>query len=441
MINTFTKEDIKNMIYEIRGENIILASDVAKIFEIETKYINRVAKRNINNFEYNNYFQVTKNEYNKICSINQNNLSRCQFVTLNNKENARGNNIKYLPYVFTIEGIKILSEIIKSDKIKEYSKLILEAFNEENNYQIIYKSPEFPEQNIQNMIYEISGKEVMLDEDLAYLYKCKNGTKEVNQAVKNNIEKFPKRFSWVLSDSEYKNLRSKILTSSLNNNYGGRRSNPRVFTEEGIIMLATILKSPIAIEVSINIMDTFIAMRHFLNNNHDILKNIIHLNNKIDNNTKNINILNKRIDSIIKEININKTEKKEYLFIDGEVYDSYSFIIDILKKAQNSIILIDGYADKSILDIIKDLSINIILITKSKSLLKPLDLEKYNKQYNNLKIIYSDIFHDRFIINDNKDIYHLGTSINHAGNKIFAINKLEDKEIKNTLINKVNSIL
>ena len=387
MNNTFTKEDIKNMIYEIRGENIILASDLAKFFEMETKRINEIVKRNKNKFNYTFCFQLTKNEYENI-------YLRSQIATLKNNENARRNNIKYLPYVFTIEGIKILSEIIKSDKIKESSRMILEAFNEKNNYQIIKKTPEFPEQNIQNMIYKISGKEVMLDEDLAYLYKCKNGTKEVNQAVKNNIEKFPKRFSWVLSNSEYKNLRSKFLTSSLDNNYGGRRSNPRVFTEEGIIMLATILKSPVAIEVSINIMDTFIAMRHFLNNNHDILKNIIHLNNKIDNNTKNINILNKRIDSIIKEINTNKTEKKEYLFIDGEVYDSYSFIIDILKKAQNNIILIDGYADKSILDIIKDLPIKIILITKSKSLLKPLDLEKYNKQYNNLKIIYSDIFHD-----------------------------------------------
>ena len=123
---------------------------------------------------------------------------------------------------------------------------------------------------IEDYIYEIRGKHVMLDSDLAELYKCKNGTKEINQAVKNNIDKFPDRFSWVLTDEEYRDLRSKILTSSSISNYGGRRYNPRVFTEEGVAMLATILHTKIAAKISIAIMDAFVAMRHYLYENKEI---------------------------------------------------------------------------------------------------------------------------------------------------------------------------
>ena len=120
---------------------------------------------------------------------------------------------------------------------------------------------------IENMIYEINGVQIMLDSDLAIIYECKNGTKEINQAVKNNPEKFPERFSWILSDDEWINLRSKILTSSQKNNYGGRRYNPRVFSEHGIYMLSTVIKSKIAIHASIRIMDTFVNMRKYINDN------------------------------------------------------------------------------------------------------------------------------------------------------------------------------
>lgn len=143
------------------------------------------------------------------------------------------------------------------------------------------------EEEIKTMIYEIRGKQVMLDSDLAKLYQCKNGTKEINQAVKNNPEKFPDRFSWVINNTEYKNLRSKILTSNPNN-YGGRRYNPRVFTEQGVAMLATILKSSVATKTSIAIMDAFVSMRHFLIENRDIYERLIHINNKLDNHDKRI---------------------------------------------------------------------------------------------------------------------------------------------------------
>lgn len=134
------------------------------------------------------------------------------------------------------------------------------------------------------------------------------------------------------------------------------------------------------------------------------------------------------------------SNKTELLFFEGQIYDSYSKIIEIIKKAKKSLIIIDSYADITILDIISKININVILITKVKTLLSKTDIEKYNKQYNNLKIIYNDIFHDRFIIIDEYIIYHLGSSINHAGNKIFAINKIEDKEIIKTLVNKIKTI-
>ena len=145
--------------------------------------------------------------------------------------------------------------------------------------------------NIENMIYEVNGVEVMLDSDLAKLYHVE--TKRINEAVKNNPEKFPRRYSFILDDSETKNLRSKISTSSLNdNNYGGRRYNPRVFTEQGVYMLATILKSKAATEVSIRIMDTFVKMRHYINYNNELLsRRFMILEEKVDNNTKRIDEL------------------------------------------------------------------------------------------------------------------------------------------------------
>ena len=134
--------------------------------------------------------------------------------------------------------------------------------------------------NIEELIYEIDGKEVMLDSDLALLYNCKNGTKEINQAVKNNPDKFPRRFSWIITDEEKNNLWSKFSTANISNM---SRSNPRVFTEQGVYMLATILRSKTATEVSIRIMDTFVKMRHYINYNKEILpRRFLLLEDKVD---------------------------------------------------------------------------------------------------------------------------------------------------------------
>lgn len=443
MNGIITKENIKNMIYEIREKQVILASDLAKLFECKngTKEINQTLKRNKEKFSKDSYFQLIKEENLKI----QNLSSRSQFVTLNNQKNNRGTNLKYLPFVFTKEGIEVLANILKSEKVKVTSKTILDAFNEKNSYKIIKKPPEIQGQNIRNMIYEINGKQVMLDEDLANLYHCKGGTKEINQAVKNNLKKFPLRYSWILSNEEFLNLRSKILTASLKN-ITMKRFNPRVFTEEGIYMLATILKTEIATEISMAIIDTFALMRHYLENNQNIVISINNINNKLDIHENKFLEINERLDKQDEKIeelfnSFKSKNKKEYIFMNGEVYDSYSKIIDIISEAKKDLIIIDNYADKSILDIISKLKTNVTLITKQNKILKNIDIKKYKKQYNNLNIIYNNDFHDRFIIIDNNIIYHLGTSLNHAGNKIFAINKIEELEIKEALMKKIKSIL
>ena len=281
----------------------------------------------------------------------------------------------------------------------------------------MYKLKE--ELNIENMIYEIRGKQVMLDSDLSKLYQCKNGTKEINQAVKNNPDKFPERYSFQLSDNEYNNLRSKNLTSSLESGYGGRRYNPRVFTEQGIVMLSTILKSKVAVETSIRIMDTFVKMRKIISSS---LIEQKYINELVIKDNERINLL---------EESFSKLEEKEkinHIFYEGQIYDAYSLLIDIFKEAKKEIIIIDNYADKSILDMITNLNVKVIVITKKFNLLKDIDIKKYNKQYHNLKVIYSDKFHDRFIIIDKKLLYHSGASYKDLGNKCFAITKIEDKE-------------
>ena len=280
---------------------------------------------------------------------------------------------------------------------------------------------------IENLIYTVRGKQVMLDSDLAMLYNCKNGTKEINQAVKNNPEKFPERFAFRISEQETIFLKSKILTSK-----GGSRKGHTVFTEQGVAMLSTILKSKTAIKTSIKIMDTFVLMRNYISENLIEQKFINELVLRHDNDIK---LLQESFDKL------SEKETNNHIYFDGQIYDAYSKIIDIISNAKKELIIIDGYSDKVILDIISRIKTNVILITKQNSRLSRLDIEKYNKQYNNLKIVYDNTFHDRYFILDKDIIYHCGTSINYLGTKTFGINKLEDNVVIKSLFNKIDNIL
>ncbi len=273
------------------------------------------------------------------------------------------------------------------------------------------------------MIYEIRDKQVMLASDVAKLYHVE--TKVLNQAIKRNINRFPDEFCFQLDDDETKIFWSQIVTKKqIVETRGGSYKNPYVLTEQGIMMLSGLLRSDIAVKVNIQIIDAFVKLKKYVSLENNMLVNhenrILKLEDAID--------------------KMNEKEKVNSIFFDGQIYDAYSKIISILKLAKDNIIIIDSYADNTLLDIISKIGKKVILICTNK-LLKNIDLDKYYRQYNNLKIIYNNSFHDRYFILDNSILYHCGASINYLGCKVFSINKIEDDIVKNKLIAYVLNII
>jgi hypothetical protein len=278
--------------------------------------------------------------------------------------------------------------------------------------------------NIETMIYEIRGTYVMLSKDVAKLYNVE--TKALNQAIKRNLKRFPSTFCFQLTSEEYENLRSQFVTSSENNNYGGVRYLPYVLTEQGIIMLSGLLKSDIAVKVNIQIINAFVKIRKYISNNlieNNYYKNLII---KHDNEIKCLQ------ESLGK---LEEKQKANHIFFDGQIYDAYSLLMDILSKATSEIIIIDNYAGKELLDIIKDIKVRIIIVSSNiNDILK----KKYEEQYCNVEFINNNLFHDRFIIIDKESLYHCGASFKDLGKKCFAISKIEDKEYLKNLLNYLN---
>ena len=281
---------------------------------------------------------------------------------------------------------------------------------------------------IENIIYEIRGVQVMMDSDLARLYKVE--TKRINEAVKNNIEKFPERFSWKLTDEESKIFLVEKFDQKTETR-GGRYKNPRVFTEQGVAMLATILKSKIATQISIKIMDAFVAMRHYIGNN---LLEQKYINKIVLEDHEKIEILQESFNKFEEKRKVNE------IYFNGQIFDAYSKIYEIFMSTKYELIIIDSYADNTILDIVKRLDKKITIITKKDNLLTRGDIDKYNKQYHNLKVIYDNTFHDRYFILDRSVVYHCGTSINRIGYKTFSITKISDLDICKLLIDKVGEL-
>ena len=282
--------------------------------------------------------------------------------------------------------------------------------------EIIEKEPI----KVENMIYEIRGKQVMLDRDLAKLYECANGTKTINLAVKRHIKRFPERFMFQLTEKELNELRFQLETT---NNMS--RTMPYSFTEQGVAMLATILRTKVAEEVSIRIMDAFVEMRKYINN---YLIEQTYINKLVIKDHERINLLEETFSKL------EEKTKRNSIFFEGQIYDAYSLLIDILNTSRNEIIIIDNYAGKELLDILKDINKNITIISKNISD----ELEKkYLSQYQNINFIHSDSFHDRFIIIDDQILYHCGSSFKDLGKKCFAISKIEDKNILNNLVKEI----
>ena len=285
---------------------------------------------------------------------------------------------------------------------------------------------------IENLIYEIRGKQVMLDSDLAMLYGCKNGTKSLNLAVKRHINRFPERFMFQLTKEEYSSIYSRFQFETLNKNNQKQGLNikylPYVFTEQGVAMLSAILKTDVAEEISIKIMDAFVAMKNIINTS---LIEQKYINSLVLEHDNEIRLLQESFNKL------STKEKINHIFYNGQIYDAYSLLIDILNKAKKEIIIIDNYAGKELFDITKDIKVNIKIYTKN---IDEVSKKKYMQEYSNIEIITTDIFHDRFIILDNKELYNLGSSLKDIGKKCTSINRIEDSTILKELISRLNEI-
>lgn len=279
--------------------------------------------------------------------------------------------------------------------------------------------------DIKSKIYTIRDKQVMLDRDLAELYDVE--TKVFNQAVKRNIERFPDNFRFQLTQEEYEILRSQFVTLRLDSeNTWGKHTKylPYVFTEQGVSMLSAVLKSKTAIDISIKIINSFVNMRKLISSNNfyiEQLKNIekrqLSYEIKSDEN----------FDKIFKALEEKNPIQSQGIFYNGQIFDAHNFVSDLIRGAKSNIMLIDNYVDDSTLLLFsKNQNIDVTIYTDTFTKALKLDLEKYNKQYKDISIETNKKFHDRFLIIDNKDVYHIGASLKDLGKKTFAFSKLED---------------
>lgn len=283
----------------------------------------------------------------------------------------------------------------------------------------------------------------MLDSDVAMLYHYQ--TKRINEAVKRNKERFQENFCFQLTTEEIKNIKmpnvvlnlknennwSQFATSSKSENikHRGKKYLPYVFTEQGIVMLSGLLKNDIAVQVSINIMNTFVEMRKFLIQNWQIFERLTNIEYKLLEHDKKFN-------EVFNQLQVEENIKQK-IFFEGQIYDAYSLIIDIIKKANKKILIIDNYIDDSVLKMLtkKNNNVEVVILTSDKSNIQQIDIQKFNKEYPILKVAKTNKFHDRFIIIDNEEMYHLGASIKDLGKKCFGINKIEDVEIMEKILN------
>lgn len=271
--------------------------------------------------------------------------------------------------------------------------------------------------NLENMIYEIRGVQVMLSSDVAKLYQVE--TRRINEVIKRNIKRFPDTFCFQLTETEFYNLRSQFAISS-ETNHGGVRYLPYVLTEQGIMMLSGLLKSDIAVKVNVQIIDAFVKLRRYVSSS--IINNEILLNHE---------------NRILKlENTFNKMQEKEKIntiFFEGQIFEAYTLLLDLFDSAKEEIIIIDNYASKELLKILKNIDKKILIISKN---FDDVLVKKYNSEYSNIEFKNLDIFHDRFLIIDRKKLYSCGASFKDLGKKCFAINEMESKELIENLLDK-----
>ena len=273
--------------------------------------------------------------------------------------------------------------------------------------------------SIENKILVIRDQQVMLDRDLAALYKVE--TKRLKEQVKRNIERFPEQFCFQLSAEEFLNWRSQFATS--NSDKMGLRYAPYAFTEQGVAMLSAVLHSDIAIKVSISIMNAFVHMRHYLQKNTNFYA-------EIDSIKRHLISSDQRIDTLFTLMDKYRIEDKQGIFLQGQIFDAYIAFQNLIQKAKKKIILIDNYIDLTVLERLakKNDCVNVTIYTRQDTPITQLDINKFNAQYPMLDIKYTNTMHDRFLIIDNTEIYHIGASIKDLGKKCFEFTRLEDAQ-------------
>ena len=276
--------------------------------------------------------------------------------------------------------------------------------------------------NIESKILTVRNQQVMPDKDIAELYGVE--TKVLNQAVTRNIERFPEEFMFQLDKVEYEVLRSQIVTSKKETR-GGRQYLPYAFTEQGVAMLSAVLKSNQAIQVSIQIMKVFVAMRRFFQNNAQIFTELDHIKrHQIES--------DKKIEELFTKMDKYGVEQVQGIFFQGQIFDAYSFFQKLIQKAQKEIILIDGYVDITVLDRLskKNPNVKVEIYTlqnpRMKNPITQIDIQNFNRQYPQLTVNYTNKMHDRFLIIDNHELYHIGASLKDLGKTCFGFELMED---------------
>lgn len=287
--------------------------------------------------------------------------------------------------------------------------------------------------DIKSLIYVVRGQQVIMDSDLAMLYQVE--TKVFNQAVSRNIERFPENFRFQLTKEEFDTLRSQIATS---NGRGGRRYRPYMFTEQGIAMLSGVLRSNVAVQVSIRIMNTFVEMRRFIANNALLFEKVRDIELKQMEYQKSTA---EKFDKVFQYIE-DHAESEQKIFFDGQIYDAFSLITSVIRKAQKEIILIDGYVDVDTLNILtkKNTGVDVKIYTYASAQLTNRDAANFNAQYPTLTVKKTQVFHDRFIVLDGKTVYHIGASIKDAGKKCFGISLIDDPGVVTDLLNRLKTV-
>ena len=273
--------------------------------------------------------------------------------------------------------------------------------------------------NIESLIKVIRGQQVMLDKDLATLYGVE--TKVLNQTVKRNIERFPNDFRFELSREEC--LRSQIVIS---NGRGGNRYSTYAFTEQGVAMLSSVLRSQTAIEVNIRIMRAFVSMRHFMVNNASVFSRLETMEYHQLEMQQHQQETDKRIEEVFRRLDEGNAKPKQGVFYNGQVYDAYTFVSDLIKSAKKRIVLIDNYVDETVLTLLdkRDNNVSAIIYTQQISRQLQLDIDRHNAQYAPIDVETFRLSHDRFLCIDD-DVYHLGASIKDLGKKWFGFSKME----------------